>query len=137
MIEGVIVQPLEMLKTRFQLNTGQRLTMLGTTRDIIKEGGFFQLYRGGLPEIIGLVPRSTAMLSSMQYCRNFFRRRNNGHLSTPAAYFSGWFSGFFEALTFTPFQVIKVRLMAKEHLGKYKNTFDCTAKIIRTEGIAS
>jgi solute carrier family 25 2-oxodicarboxylate transporter 21 len=31
--------------------------------------------------------------------------------------------------------VVKVRLMAKEHLGVYRNTFDCLAKIVRNEGI--
>lgn len=31
-------------------------------------------------------------------------------------------------------QVIKVRLMAKEHLGRYANTWDCLTKVVRQEG---
>ncbi len=34
----------------------------------------------------------------------------------------------------TPFQVIKVRLQSKELLGRYKNSFDCFARILREEG---
>lgn len=37
-------------------------------------------------------------------------------------------------MAFAPFQVVKVRLMAKEHLGRYKNTLDCLLKIVRSEG---
>lgn len=52
-IEGVTIQPLEMLKTRFQINTGEPLRIIPTIKEIIKEGGVLQLYRGGLPEITG------------------------------------------------------------------------------------
>jgi solute carrier family 25 2-oxodicarboxylate transporter 21 len=30
--------------------------------------------------------------------------------------------------------VVKIRLQAKEHLGRYRNTFDATAKILRQDG---
>ncbi len=63
-IEGVTVQPLEMIKTRFQINTGQRMRVLQTIREVIKEGGVMRLYRGALPEIVGIVPRSTALWSA-------------------------------------------------------------------------
>lgn len=39
-------QPLEMLKTRFQINPGSHLKLLPTIREIIAEGGVRQLYRG-------------------------------------------------------------------------------------------
>lgn len=55
-VEGVSIQPLEMLKTRFQINTGEHLKFIPTIREIIKEGGLRQLYRGGLPEITGRTP---------------------------------------------------------------------------------
>jgi len=38
-------------------------------------------------------------------------------------------------MAFAPFQVVKVRLMAKEHLGRYNNTLDCLVKVVRGEGI--
>ena len=48
---------------------------------------------------------------------------------------SGAFSGVAEAAVVTPFQVVKVRLQAKQHLGKYRNSFDCVQKVLREEGI--
>jgi hypothetical protein len=40
-------QPLEMLKTRFQINAGGHLRLIPTIREIVAEGGVKQLYRGG------------------------------------------------------------------------------------------
>mmetsp|Transcript_8374 Transcript_8374/g.20855 ORF Transcript_8374/g.20855 Transcript_8374/m.20855 type:complete len:290 (-) Transcript_8374:426-1295(-) len=134
-IEGVTIQPLEMLKTRFQINTGEPLRIIPTIKEIIKEGGVLQLYRGGLPEITGLIPRATAALSTLEFSQRLFKSwQADGSLKTQYAYLSGGLSGVTEGVAFSPFQVIKVRLMAKEHLGRYANTWDCLAKVLRSEG---
>jgi hypothetical protein len=108
-MEGVSIQPLEMIKTRFQINEGARLRIIPTIKDIIKEGGVLQLYRGGLPEIVGLMPRASASLSTLELSRRKFREWNGGELSTQHAFLSGALSGVSEGVAFSPFQVIKVR----------------------------
>ncbi|KAI8468968.1 MAG: mitochondrial carrier domain-containing protein [Monoraphidium minutum] len=133
--EGVTIQPLEMLKTRFQINAGGHLRLLPTIREIIAEGGVRQLYRGGLPEIAGLMPRASAAMSTLEFSRRMFRGLDEGGVLSPSyAYLSGALSGVSEGLAFAPFQVIKVRLMAKEHLGRYANTADCLRQVLRQEG---
>lgn len=52
-VEGATIQPLEMLKTRAQINTGAHMRLIPAAREIIKEGGVLQFYRGALPEISG------------------------------------------------------------------------------------
>ena len=42
-----------------------------------------------------------------------------------------------EALTVTPFQVVKVRLQAKAYLGRYTSTLQCAQRVIAEEGIAT
>lgn len=37
----------------------------------------------------------------------------------------------------TPLQLVKVRLQAREHLGRYKNFADCFTKIARQEGVTA
>ena len=135
--EGVTVQPMEMVKTRFQINTGAQMRILPTMRAIIQEGGVRQLYRGGLPEIAGLVPRSSAMWSSYEFSRRTMVAWNGGVCTTPIVAAAGACAGVCEGMAFSPFQVVKVRLMAKEHLGRYQNTLDCLRQIVRTEGIAA
>ncbi|GLC35292.1 hypothetical protein PLESTB_000580300 [Pleodorina starrii] len=134
-VEGLSIQPLELLKTRFQINAGQPLRLGPTIREVLREGGVLQFYRGGLPEIVGLVPRATAALSTLEFSQRELRRVNGGSLSAGGAYLSGALSGVSEGVAFAPFQVIKVRLMAKEHLGRYKNSWDCLAKVVRQEGV--
>ncbi|KAG2434431.1 hypothetical protein HYH02_012261 [Chlamydomonas schloesseri] len=136
-VEGLSIQPLELLKTRFQINPGQPLQLLPTIRDVLREGGFLQFYRGGLPEIVGLIPRATAALSTLEFSQRELRRANGGVLSGAGGYISGALSGVSEGLAFQPFQVIKVRLMAKEHLGRYRNSWDCLGKVLREEGPAA
>ncbi|GLI70454.1 hypothetical protein VaNZ11_015316 [Volvox africanus] len=134
-VEGLSIQPLELLKTRFQINPGQPLRLLPTVREVLREGGVLQFYRGGLPEIVGLIPRATAALSTLEFSQRQLRRSSGGVLSPGGAYLSGALSGVSEGIAFAPFQVIKVRLMAKEHLGRYRNTWDCLAKVVRQEGV--
>ena len=55
--------------------------------------------------------------------------------STLISGISGLISGVPEALIVTPTQVVKVRLQAKEHLGKYRNSLDCLFKVVQQEGI--
>lgn len=38
---------------RFQINTGPPMSIIPALREIIREGGVRQLYRGALPEITG------------------------------------------------------------------------------------
>lgn len=45
----------------------------GYPAEILSEGGVRQLYRGGLPEITGLIPRATAALSTLEFSRRMFR----------------------------------------------------------------
>ncbi|KAG2483083.1 hypothetical protein HYH03_018024 [Edaphochlamys debaryana] len=134
-VEGLSIQPLELLKTRFQINPGEPLRLGPTIREILREGGVLQFYRGGLPEIVGLVPRATAALSTLEFSQRELRRANGGTLSLAGGYVSGALSGVTEGVAFAPFQVIKVRLMAKEHLGRYRNSLDCLAQVVRSEGV--
>ena len=136
-LEGICVQPMEMVKTRFQINTGERMRIIPTVRAIVAEGGVLQLYRGGLSEIAGLVPRSSAMWSGYEFSRRQLIQLNGGICTTPIVGLAGMCAGVCEGVAFQPFQIVKVRLMAKEHLGRYTNTYDCLRKIVRNEGITA
>jgi len=129
--EAVVVQPLDMVKTRFQLNTSRNLSIAVTLRAVLHEGGFFRLYRGILPELAGMIPKSSLMLWSYEISKFWF---TYWWATVGIVFAAGIVSGYFEAASVTPFQVVKVRLQAKEYLGLYKNSFDCLAKILKQEG---
>jgi len=133
--EAMAVQPLDMIKTRFHLNTaGRNPSVLSAFRSIYAEGGVLRFYRGILPEITGMVPKSALMYLSNEMTKRWLTQLNGGVVDTKVAFAAGFASGYPEALSVAPFQVIKVRLQAKEHLGRYQNSFDCVQKVIRDEG---
>ncbi|GLC51634.1 hypothetical protein PLESTB_000523600, partial [Pleodorina starrii] len=138
LIEGVCVQPLEFMKTRLQLNQGTPLPMTTILRDALREGGVAQLYRGALPELTGMVPRSTGALASLEFSKRLLRQHApdpvTGKLQASHAYVAGGISGVCESLGFAPFQVIKVRMVAKEHLNRYSSSLDCAMQLLRAEG---
>ena len=131
--EAFAVQPLDMVKTRHQLNVGLNETVYKSLISLYREGGIGRLYRGMTPELIGMVPKTSALYASYE----IFRRelsRSYGDKSWVAA-LSGTLASLPEAVIVTPPQVIKVRMQAKEHLGRFFNPVDCLQKTVREEGI--
>eukprot|EP01052_Picozoa_sp_SAG31_P074555 SAG31_NODE_33682_length_341_cov_0.644628_2_plen_59_part_01 len=59
------------------------------------------------------------MWSTYELSRRELTDRNGGTCTTPIVAMAAVCAGCAEGATFSPFQVVKVRLMAKEHLGRY------------------
>jgi len=133
-VEAICVQPFDMVKTRFHLNQSKNPSVVTAFKNIYKEGGILRFYRGVLPEMVGMVPKSSAMYGGNEIAKRELTRLNGGHCNTLVSFGAGWLSGYAETITVTPFQVIKVRLQAKEHLGRYTNTLDCIIKTLKSEG---
>jgi solute carrier family 25 2-oxodicarboxylate transporter 21 len=136
--EGMVVQPLDMIKTRFHLSSKPNPSVLSALKYVYNEGGVARFYRGVLPELAGMVPKTSIMYTTQQMVKNTLSSRQaDGKVTGTIAAASGFASGITEALTVQPFQVIKVRLQAKEHLGRYKNTLHCARTVLQTEGIGA
>eukprot|EP00927_Polykrikos_kofoidii_P048526 TRINITY_DN42795_c0_g1_i1.p1 TRINITY_DN42795_c0_g1~~TRINITY_DN42795_c0_g1_i1.p1 ORF type:complete len:277 (+),score=38.08 TRINITY_DN42795_c0_g1_i1:317-1147(+) len=132
-VEALVVQPLDMVKTRFQLNPGQNPSIISEFRQLIKEGGFPRLYRGVLPEMAGNMPTRTAMFTGKTIGSDVLVKIT-GSKSVFTEFGAGAIAGVPEGLVTNPFQVVKVRLQSRAHNAAYKNTFDCFATIFRMEG---
>lgn len=134
-VEALAVQPLDMAKTRLQLMPLNRPPLHRALVDVVQEGGVLRLYRGVLPELAAMTPKSSAMYASYESTLRLLRPSLG---DTAAAHFvAGLASGVPEALTVTPFQVVKVRLQAKEYLGRYTGTMQCVQRILAEEGLAA
>jgi solute carrier family 25 2-oxodicarboxylate transporter 21 len=86
-------------------------------------------------ELVGMIPKNSAMYSTYEYVRQKLAVELDYGDTSLVASFSGLCAGIPEALIVTPSQVIKVRLQAKEHLGKYNGPIDCISKVYRNEGL--
>lgn len=135
--EALVVQPFDMIKTRHQINAGINESVYKSFKSIYKEGGVFRFYRGIPAELIGMVPKSSGMFATYEIVRLKLLDMDGFGDSTLSASIAGWASGVPEALIVSPTQVIKVRVQAKEHLGRYSGAADCFVKLIKQEGPAS
>jgi len=132
-VESVVVQPLEMIKTRFQLSKAANPTMSQAFRQCYAEGGWPRFYRGLLPEMVGNVPTRTAMFAGKDFSSRLLEA-NGYQRSCAREGVAGFCSGLPEALVTTPFQVVKVRMQSKELVQFYRNDFDCLVKVLSDEG---
>lgn len=113
--------------------------------NMIQTEGFFRFYRGLGAEMLGMIPKSSAMYASYELFRrlvddqvkrsNWASSLQTSTQSSISCFIAGALSGIPEATIVTPFQVVKVRLQSKDYVGKYRNTADCAVKIVREEGI--
>jgi len=142
-VECLAVQPFDNVKTRFQLQTaaGPSQSVAQGIRSLIAEGGVGRLYRGMLPELLAITPKSMAMYGSYEFARRWFSNAfsstgspANGIIVAAAA---GGVSGVPEAVAITPFHVVKTRLQAKEHLGRYHNSWHCLTTVVKEEGVVA
>lgn len=130
--EAFAVQPLDMVKTRHQLNTGLNETVYSSLVNLYREGGMGHLYRGMTPELIGMVPKTSVLYATYELVRRELSGLY-GDVSWVASV-AGMCAAVPEAVIVTPSQVIKVRMQAREHLGRYKTPLDCLNKTIASEG---
>lgn len=132
-VEVVMVQPLDFVKTRFQLyEQGRNPSVARAIADVYREGGMLRFYRGFLPEAASTMPARTAMYAT--YNLTLETLSAGAQPTAGHALIAGVCAGVPEAAVVTPLQVVKVRLQSKEHLGRYRNAFDCCRKVCAEEG---
>ncbi|KAF2077451.1 hypothetical protein CYY_001224 [Polysphondylium violaceum] len=134
-MEICIMYPLDVVKTRAQLQVGQGSSMFSTLMHMIKHDGF-GMYRGILPPILIEAPKRAIKFASNQFYEDrILQFYGNTKITQGQAISSGVCAGITEAFVVVPFELVKIRLQAKENAGKYKNTMDCVSKIAKAEGL--
>mmetsp|Transcript_9307 Transcript_9307/g.28029 ORF Transcript_9307/g.28029 Transcript_9307/m.28029 type:complete len:249 (-) Transcript_9307:490-1236(-) len=145
----LVLQPLDVVKTRMQMSTAfsrtigieSRLVMVpnsgivATMKAVAVQDGVRGLWRGGLPTImrnmmgVGLyfvtLNNTTALL-----------RSKDGTLSSASMLVAGATARSFSALLLNPLTVVKTRFEAFELAGKYRGVFHALVTISRKEGLS-
>ncbi|KYQ88810.1 mitochondrial substrate carrier family protein [Tieghemostelium lacteum] len=133
--EILVMYPLDVVKTRAQLHVGQGGSMFSALIHMIKHDGF-KMYRGIVPPILVEAPKRAIKFASNQfYTEQILKYAGNAKPTQTQAIASGVLAGITEAFIVVPFELVKIRLQAKENAGKYKNTMDCVLKIAKQDGL--
>ncbi|KAK7092756.1 electrogenic aspartate/glutamate antiporter SLC25A13, mitochondrial-like [Littorina saxatilis] len=134
----MFTNPLEIVKIRLQV-AGEivgksRVSAIG----VIKDLGFFGLYKGARACLLRDIPFSAIYFPAYANAKKFFADENG--INTPATLLlSATIAGMPAAFLPTPADVIKTRLQVAERAGQttYKGILDCCRKITAEEGLAA
>jgi len=138
-VECILLHPIDIAKTRQQLQITYKQTTVEIMRTIIKEGGgglsgYLRVYRGVVSPLLGMMPKSAVWLSTNERIK-YIIIGNEGKETTLARLVAGFFSGWPEALVVTPFESVKVKLQSRRFAAHYRNSWHCFYDIFQKEGV--
>lgn len=132
-LEAVAIWPMEMIKTNLQLGTMNKHYngMLSGFRYHIKSDGFFSLYRGLTPVLMGSIPKAGVRFGGFDILKKILSDEN-GKTSPIRNLAAGVGAGAIEAtIITTPMETVKTRLIDGN-----SGLVDGMKRIIAKEGIS-
>ncbi|CAK9065553.1 Mitochondrial succinate-fumarate transporter 1 (AtMSFC1) [Durusdinium trenchii] len=139
--EAVSLQPLDVTKTRLQLDkAGKYKGMFDCLRTIAREEGASALYKGLTPFVTHLTLKYALRFGMFEWFKQLLGADKDGNASKSVNFTAGLAVGSLEAcMIVTPFEVIKTRLQKQVTVAgqepKYKGPIDVVVKVIREEGL--
>jgi len=131
-IEILVMYPTDVMKTRAQLSTTVNKNMFATMYDVVKTEGIGALYRGIASPILAEAPKRAVKFATNEKYKEMLAKPD-GTLPAERAFVAGALAGSTEVIVNCPFEVIKVRMQAKN--SPYKSTLDCAIQTVKAEGI--
>ncbi|KAK2160720.1 hypothetical protein LSH36_127g01019 [Paralvinella palmiformis] len=138
LVEVSIMHPLDLVKTRFQIQRGpddpQRYKSLADCfKQMYRSEGALSFYKGILPPILAETPKRAVKFFTFEQYKKLF---SFGSISQPVTLtLAGLCSGLTEAIVINPFEVVKVKLQAERGTFAQQSSTITTAKeILRKDG---
>ncbi|ORX85571.1 mitochondrial carrier [Basidiobolus meristosporus CBS 931.73] len=115
----LIIYPLDMVKTRLQ---NQKMDASGNLRykggvhcfkTILKTEGARGLYRGLVPNLVGITPEKAIKLAVNDYAREYLARENQvdpEHLPIHLGMVAGATAGFCQVIATNPMEIVKIQM---------------------------
>uniref|UniRef100_A0A8C7J9H2 Solute carrier family 25 member 13 n=1 Tax=Oncorhynchus kisutch TaxID=8019 RepID=A0A8C7J9H2_ONCKI len=116
-VGATAVYPIDLVKTRMQ---NQRTTgslveelmyknSLDCFKKVLRYEGFFGLYRGLVPQLLGVAPEKAIKLTVNDFIRGKTRQRD-GSIPVPAEIVAGACAGGSQVIFTNPLEIVKIRL---------------------------
>ncbi|KAK6631068.1 Calcium-binding mitochondrial carrier protein Aralar1 [Polyplax serrata] len=115
-VGATAVYPIDLVKTRMQNQRSGSLigelmyrNSFDCFRKVIRHEGAFGLYRGLLPQLMGVAPEKAIKLTVNDFVRDKFMDRN-GHIAWYGEIISGGCAGGSQVVFTNPLEIVKIRL---------------------------
>ncbi|KZT00390.1 mitochondrial carrier [Laetiporus sulphureus 93-53] len=127
--------PLDVVKTRMQLETGKsRHGLVGTFRAIIKEEGFGRLYRGLVPPLLMEAPkRATKFAANDFWGKRYLKLSGESKMTQSLSILTGCSAGATESFVVVPFELVKIKLQDKA--STFAGPMDVVKTVVRKDGL--
>ncbi|KAH7333624.1 mitochondrial carrier [Rhizoctonia solani] len=139
--EICIFYPLDVVKTRMQLDTGKSPSMLTSFKNIIRQEGYIliqgyragKLYRGLVPPLLLEAPKRAVKFAANDFWgKTFVKNTPDGKMTQGLSILTGAAAGATESFVVVPFELVKIRLQDKT--SKYAGPMDVVRTIMRQHG---
>lgn len=139
---AVLLNPVWVLKTRFELQTykedGNYRSLRDAVRTIVKEEGFWGFYRGLIPALAGVTHGAVMFVAYEEIKKLMTTNSDSTELSGKQGFMAGAMAKWCATLVTYPYQVVKARLQQRpdpQHGAKYSGVVDAIVQTARREGI--
>lgn len=137
MCQVIFTNPMEIVKIRMQVagEINRNLAKSERTIAIVRELGFFGLYKGVRACLLRDIPFSMIYFPAYSFMKKKFADENNVN-SPVSLFYAGLIAGVPAAALCTPADVIKTRIQVRERQGQtqYNGVIDAMVKIYKEEG---
>jgi len=111
------VYPIDLVKTRMQnQRTGSYIGELmyrnsfDCFKKVVRHEGFTGLYRGLVPQLLGVAPEKAIKLTMNDLARDKIKQANGGHLPVWGEVIAGGCGGASQVMFTNPLEIVKIRL---------------------------
>lgn len=134
-IGSIAGNPFDVLKTQMMAKEGEVKTMVNTAKHLFEHGGIGSFYRGIEANILRAMVLNGTKMAVYDTIKIKIKESNLVPAGLVTDFISAFGAGFFMAVTVSPFDMIRTRLMNQPANQKiYKNFLDCGIKIITKDG---
>lgn len=146
-IAATFVCPLDVIKTRLQVNGLPKLTngtvkgslIVGSLEQIFQKEGLRGMYRGLSPTVLALLPNWAVYFTMYEQLKSFLCSDDkNHHLTVGANMIAAAAAGAATTIATNPLWVVKTRLQTqgmRAGVVPYRSTFSALSRIAHEEGI--
>ncbi|KAF8200221.1 mitochondrial carrier domain-containing protein [Pholiota molesta] len=127
--------PLDVVKTRMQLETGKsQFGLVGTFKNIVKQEGAGRLYRGLVPPLMLEAPKRAVKFAANDFWgKTYLGLFGESKMTQNIATLTGCSAGATESFVVVPFELVKIKLQDKN--STYKGPMDVVKQVVRKQGI--